>query len=53
MSKHAYRIKFRELNKGRDGGSGKIKAFQCFAASPKKALRKLRKRGNIISIRKI
>jgi len=53
MSNHAYRIKFRELDKGRDGGQGKIKAFQCSASNPKKALRKLRKRGKIISIRKI
>ena len=48
-----YEVRFKEDGKGRDGGFGKVKAFRTNASSPKKALKKMRKRGRILSIRSI
>jgi hypothetical protein len=48
-----FRVRFRETNKGRDGGLGPVKSYKCFASSADGAKRKLRKKGRIISIRKI
>lgn len=48
-----FRIRFRELDKGRDGGLGPVKSYKCVARNGEDAKRKLRKRGRIISVRKI
>lgn len=46
-----HEIRFKELGRGRDGGQGDVKSFRTNASNPKSALRKLRKRGRILSIR--
>lgn len=48
-----FRIRFQEFNKGRDGGLGPVKSFKTSAKNGNDAARKLKKRGKIISIRKI
>jgi len=51
--KKRFKVKFRELNKGRDGGLGDVKSYKCFAKDGNDAARRLRKRGRIISVRKM
>ena len=48
-----YRIRFKELNNGRDGGYGETKSFKASASSPHKAAQKLRRKAMIISVRRI
>lgn len=51
-----FKVRFKEEGRGRDGGLGKVKSFTLGASNhkkaSKKASRKLRKRGRILSIRK-
>ena len=47
-----FRVKFKELNGGRDGGLGEIKSFRTTARTPQDAARKMRKKGRVISVRK-
>ena len=51
--RNSYEIRFKESSKGRDGGLGKVKAFRTSASSPQKAIKKMRKKGRILSIRSI
>ncbi len=51
--KSRFRVRFRELDKGRDGGLGEVKSYKCFAKNGHEAARRLRKRGKVISVRKI
>ena len=48
-----FRVRFRELNKGRDGGLGPVKSYKCVAKDGNDAKRHIRKRGVIISVRKM
>jgi len=48
-----YRIKFKEINNGRDGGLGSVKAFKASGNCPQDAARKLRKKARILSVRRI
>ena len=54
MSKqHLFRVKFKELNGGRDGGLGEVKSFKTTARDSQGACRKLRKKARILSVRRI
>lgn len=54
MSKRStvFRVRFKEPNKGRDGGYGPTKSFKTTARDQNSAAKKLRKRAVIISVRK-
>ena len=52
MSRNVYRVRFKEMN-GRNGGFGETKSFKTSASGPHDASRKLRKKGVVISVRKI
>jgi len=47
-----FRVRFKELNKGRDGGFGPTKSFKTTARNTDAAARRLRKRAVILSVRK-
>ena len=53
MSQHLFRIKFKELNAGHNGGLGEVKSFKASGRRPEDACRKLKKKAKIISVRKI
>jgi len=48
-----FRVRFREYNQGRDGGLGPVKSYKRFAKNGNDAKRHLRKKGKVISVRKI
>ena len=48
-----YRIRFKELNNGRDGGLGSVKSFKASGNNPHDATRKLRKKARILSVRRV
>ncbi len=52
MARFVYVIRFRQKN-GRDGGYGPVKSFKTTASSPKKAVRKMKKKGGeVVSVRR-
>ncbi len=48
-----FRVRFKELGTGRDSGDGEVKSYKCKAKNCNDAARRLRKRGRIISVRRI
>ena len=48
-----YRVRFREIGKGRDGGYGDVKSCKMNLRKPNDAGSKLRKRAVIISVREV
>jgi hypothetical protein len=48
-----YRVRFRELGKGRDGGLGDVKSCKMSLRQPNQASGKLKKRATVISVREI
>jgi hypothetical protein len=48
-----YRVKFKEIGKGRDGGFGDPKTCKMSLRDPNQAGSKLRKRAVIISVREV
>lgn len=54
MSRQAlFRVKFKEVNSGKNGGFGSVKSFKTTARDPQSAARKLKKRGVVLSVRRI
>jgi len=55
MSKQqVFRVRFKELCNGRDGGMGPVKSFKTTATNPDAAARRLRKkRVRILSVRRV
>lgn len=47
-----FRVRFKEPNKGRNGGFGPTKSFKTVARDQNSAARKLRKHATIVSVRK-
>lgn len=48
-----FRVRFREIGKGRDGGLGDTQACKLSLRNPNDASTKLRKRAVIISVREV
>lgn len=49
-----FRVRFKELGTGRDGGSGPVKSFKTTARNPDAAASKLRKkRVRVLSVRRV
>jgi len=54
MSKqHLFRVKFKELNRGNNGGLGSVKSYKTTASNSHDAAKKLRKKARILSVRRI
>jgi len=48
-----FRVRFKEIGTGRDGGFGSVKSFRTTARDPQAATRKLRKKGvRVLSVRR-
>lgn len=50
---HLFRVKFKELNGGKNGGLGEVKSYKTTARDPQAAAKKMRKKGKILSVRRI
>jgi len=48
-----FRVRFREIGKGRDGGFGDVKSCKLSLRNPDDASNKLRRRAVIISVREV
>lgn len=45
-----YEIRYQETGAGRDGGLGPVRSFLATLSSPKKARKKMRRNGVIVSV---
>jgi len=50
---HLFRVKFKEINGGKNGGLGEAKSFKTTARNPQDAARKIRKKARILSVRRL